>query len=103
MVWLTTDEDEGGAVQELYTLPDRAAAIVAVALLDRRLEIALKQVLRDGERRKGETVYERMFRPSGPIGAFSTKISLGYMIGLRIPRDREHGFHGMVNTDSTAT
>jgi hypothetical protein len=23
-----------------------------------------------------------MFRPSGPIGAFSTKISLGYMIGL---------------------
>jgi hypothetical protein len=24
-------------------------------------------------------------------------------VELRIPRDREQGFHGMVNTDSTAT
>ena len=30
------------------------------------------------------------------LGSFSRDI-------VRIPRDREHCFHGMVNTDSTAT
>jgi hypothetical protein len=29
--------------------------------------------------------------------------AIGFAIYLRIPRDREHCFHGMVNTDSTAT
>jgi len=31
------------------------------------------------------------------------RIPISFQQRVRIPRDREQGFHGMVNTDSTAT
>lgn len=82
MVWFPTDDDEITAIQELNKLPDRAMGIVAGALLERRLEIALKQSLRDAEIKKGESVHGRMFHASAPLGSFSAKIDMGFMISL---------------------
>src|SRR5256886_5644612 len=63
------------------------------------------------------SVFERTFKDYGlprairsdngvPFASTSaffglSKLSVWWL--LRIPRDREQGFHGMVNTDSTAT
>lgn len=84
MVWMATNQKEAGAIQELMGLPDRAAGIVAAALLEARLEAALRGVLRDGLTGNGKdaTVQNEMFRTSGPLGTFSAKIKLGFMLGL---------------------
>jgi hypothetical protein len=82
MVWIATDDAEGAAIQELQSLPDRACAIVAAALLEARLESALKHALQDASLSNGATVHSRMFYPSGPLGSFGSKIELGFMIRL---------------------
>ena len=82
MIWLSTQAEETAAIQELEGLPDRALAIVAVALLDTRLESTLRMHLRDGVRKGHGTLHQQMFRPSGPLGTLSAKISLGCMLGL---------------------
>lgn len=57
---------------------DRAAGIVAASIVEQRLEEALKSQLREDQPR----VLQELFHPSGPLGPFSTKISLAYLLGL---------------------
>lgn len=80
-MWVATNKEESAAIQELRSLPDRPLAIVAAALMERRLSALLTGCLQDGALRK-ETVFERMFRSSGPVGSFSAKIHLGFMVRL---------------------
>jgi hypothetical protein len=82
MVWIGASESEGKALQELYSLADRAAAIVAGALLDVRLETALRLKLRNAPISKGESVQSRMFEVRGALNSFSVKIDLGFMMGM---------------------
>jgi DNA-binding MltR family transcriptional regulator len=56
---------------------DRAAAIVAAAFLEDHLAIALKTRFHQDEKILNET-----FRSSGPLGSFSAKINLAFLIGL---------------------
>jgi hypothetical protein len=56
---------------------DRAAGIVAGSIAERRLEQALRSLMRDDE----PTISRQMFRPSGPLGPFSTKIDMAYLLG----------------------
>lgn len=57
---------------------DRAAGIVAGSIVERRLEEAIRSIMRNDQ----PTVANELFRPSGPLGSFRAKIDLGYMIGL---------------------
>jgi len=82
MVWVLNSKEEVLAVQELATISDRAAAIVAAALLENRIERSLKFHLVDHRKNAGASVHLDMFRSSGPLGSFSAKINMGYMIGL---------------------
>jgi DNA-binding MltR family transcriptional regulator len=77
MVWIATDDVEGSAIWELTKVEDRTAAITAGSILERRLEKSLKLHLYDDEE-----ITRDMFRESGPLGPFGTKIKLGFMIGL---------------------
>jgi hypothetical protein len=56
---------------------DRAAAIVAAAFLEDHLAIALKTRFHQDEKILNET-----FRSSGPLGSFSAKINMAFLIGL---------------------
>jgi hypothetical protein len=56
---------------------DRAAAIVAAAFLEDHLAIALKTRLHQDEK-----ILNDIFRSSGPLGSFSAKIDLAFLIGL---------------------
>jgi DNA-binding MltR family transcriptional regulator len=78
MVWISLSADEHSAIEDMEaTKSDRAAAIVAAALLEERLAEAIKTKLH-----REKEVVERLFRPSGPLGSFSAKIDLGFLMGL---------------------
>jgi hypothetical protein len=60
---------------------DRAAGIVAGSIAELRLEQALRSRLRTGEK-KIELLLLNLFRPSGALGPFSTKVDLAYLMGV---------------------
>ena len=82
MVWIITSGDEAEAIQDLKNTSDRAAAIVAAAILETRLEAILRRVLLDHKKNADRTIREEMFRTSGPLGSFSAKINLTFMLGI---------------------
>jgi hypothetical protein len=101
MSWTLDGKDEADAIKEINTLSDRAAAILAGAILDDRLGGALRGALRDHRKNAQTTVQEMMFDNMAPLGTFSAKINLGLMIGLYGPsawrdlhyiRDIRNGF-----------
>jgi len=59
---------------------ERACVILSAVLLDARLEIALKKVLRPSRARKPAN--DEIFGANAPIGTFSSKILLAYRLGL---------------------
>jgi hypothetical protein len=71
------NQDEKDAHAEIDTSTDRAAAIVSAAFLDDRLAAALKARLHHNK-----NITDKMFDPSGPLGSFSAKIDLAFLIGM---------------------
>ncbi|MDQ7250815.1 MltR family transcriptional regulator [Dongia sedimenti] len=68
---------EIGAADDIWTLEDRAAAIVAAALLDGALDRAVQAAfVQDPEALKS------MFAESSPLGSFGNRINLGYLLGI---------------------
>jgi hypothetical protein len=85
MIWgILSPESKGDdrrelerALFEIDNSPDRAAAIVAASFIERHLELALKaRLLRD------EDYLKEMFRSSGPLGSFASKIRMAYLLGI---------------------
>jgi len=64
-------------IKEILGERDRGAAIVATGFLEAKLTDAIKACLRD----HADTA-KRLFRPTGPIGAFGNKALLGFMLKL---------------------
>lgn len=77
MLWPALDEDEKAAIKELEDLSDRAAGIVAGALLERHLSNALKRIFH-----KDQKIFDEFFRTTGVLGSFSAKIDMGRLVGL---------------------
>ncbi len=71
-------EASNSIMMEINSTADRAAAISAGSLLEEALERALKGFLRA----ENKDVVSNLFRPSGALGAFETKIHLGLVTGL---------------------
>jgi hypothetical protein len=71
------DKSLSEAIAELDTASDRAAAIVATALVEDHLTTVLK-----GSLHQDEKIQLDMFRGSGPLGSFSSKINLAFLTGL---------------------
>jgi DNA-binding MltR family transcriptional regulator len=79
MLWYGRDEYRinPSAFEQLTNDSDRAAGLVAAAIVEQRLEEVIKFWLeRDVE------VQEKLFRASGPLGTFSVKIDLAYLMGI---------------------
>jgi DNA-binding MltR family transcriptional regulator len=85
MMWHLRSDEEAKAIHELDNTSDRAAAIVAGAILDDRLEETLKGLMVDHQKNASTSVHNNMFRSSGPLGSFSAKVDLCLMIGLFSP------------------
>jgi hypothetical protein len=83
MTFLGSNKDEAAAISELYgndskpPTSDRAAAIIAGSLLETTLTRTLVAHLHTHRK-----VTEDLFKVSGALGYFGTKINLGFLIGM---------------------
>jgi hypothetical protein len=79
MPFLPATKDEATAIEQLYdtSVSDRAVAIIAATLLEDRLTRTLKA--RFNENKK---ITDELFKVSGPLGYFGTKINVGFLVGL---------------------
>lgn len=77
MVWVASSDAEYSAIQSLQNDSDRAVAIVGAALVETRLEQALKSHFQ-----QDAALLEKMFGSSAPLGSFSAKIRLAFLMGL---------------------
>jgi DNA-binding MltR family transcriptional regulator len=79
--WLVTSPEDLAVLVEINRgASDRALAIVAASLIEIHLTKLIKQALIDNAK-----VEQMLFRSSGPLGAFATKIRLAYMMGMISP------------------
>jgi hypothetical protein len=81
-MWIGTGDSDADAFEDIVTLPDRASAIVAVAVIDDRLTVSIKQTLPNAHLKGSTTIHDAMFSGMGPLSSLSAKINLGFMIGL---------------------
>lgn len=81
-MWVNLSLEEAAAIKELQSLPDRAAGIVGATILESRLGERLKKETADLAIKEKITLHERMFHHSGPLGSFSARINLGFMLKI---------------------
>ena len=67
-------------VAEIDKGSDRSAGIVAAAFVEDQLTHLLKSRLRFED--EDDTIMREMFRSRGPLGSFSAKIDMGYLMRL---------------------
>ena len=81
MPWISLndkgEQDIPRTIAELQHNSDRAAGIVGAVLVDESLTALLKSRMQPDA-----DLLREMFRNSGPLGAFSSKINMGFLIGL---------------------
>lgn len=59
---------------------DRGTALAVAAWIDDALEECLRATLR-----QDEEVADKLFQPDGPLGSFSTRIKMAYLLGFITP------------------
>jgi hypothetical protein len=76
-VWNLETKGETDAIHSLANESDRGATIIAATFLEDRLEQGIIAKLRNEKK-----VIKELFIPTGAIGAFGTKISIGFLMRL---------------------
>jgi hypothetical protein len=81
MPWISVNQYERATfentVKEIEEGSERASAIVAGAFVDEHLTHAIKARLASND-----GIIKEMFRSSGPLGSFSSRIHLGFLLHL---------------------
>ena len=80
-VWNHKNKGEADAIGSLANESDRGAAIIAAAYLEDRLRGGIIQKLRR-DSKATKNIIDDLFRPGGPIGSFSVKIQLGFLMRI---------------------
>jgi DNA-binding MltR family transcriptional regulator len=80
MAWIGPEEDQP-IIDEIERQTDRAAALIAQAYMEQRLLNAIKAPLENED-----DIQQGLFRPSGPLGSFSSRIDLARLLGIIEPR-----------------
>jgi DNA-binding MltR family transcriptional regulator len=83
MQWLVTSPEDMAVLDEIKGASDRALGIIAESLVEIHLTKLIKQAfIQETKVGSKETVQAKMFQSSGPLGPFSTKIRMAYLMGL---------------------
>ena len=84
MRWSVTHPAETAAIEELYYhASDRAVGILIASIVEIHLTALIKgSMIKNSVSIGGEFVESKMFPSSGPLGSFSAKIRLAYLLGL---------------------
>jgi hypothetical protein len=83
-IWILLDEDEKSLLASLDLDSERGIAIIVGTMIEERLRRALL-----AKSNRNKIIEARLFHPSGPMGSFSSKIDLAYLIGM-ISSDAHH-------------
>jgi DNA-binding MltR family transcriptional regulator len=83
-MWLVTSPEDMAVLSEINQgASDRALGIIAASLVEIHLTKLIKQAfITETKTGQKQTVQELMFHSSGPLGAFSNKIRLAYLLGM---------------------
>lgn len=87
MTWIVADKDEQEFLSQLATYPDRIVGLLAVTIVDDRLERAIRAQWQDIP---NKDFLENLFNDNGPFGNFGIKIKIGFgthMYGLEAYND----------------
>jgi len=78
-MWTIESPDDDAIINELHveSYHDRVVGIIGASFLEDRLTTRIQEKLRTHQE-----IVPRLFKGSGPIAAFSTKIDLAYCLGL---------------------
>lgn len=76
--WGFLETKEGESLKDLPWLSDRAAGIVATALLENRLDAIVRENFVQDDAR----LMQQLFQEQGPLGTLSAKIQISYALGL---------------------
>jgi hypothetical protein len=86
------DAHKDRAIRAIHRETDRGAAIVSAAFLESRLELAIKETLRNHTLKKGATLFDRLFKGYGPLATFGAKIDLAFALEIAT-EDDYHDLH----------
>lgn len=64
-------------VHEIERSSDRAKAIVSAAFIDEEIKEQIQSRLRNDK-----TTINKLFKGSGPLGSFSARIDMAYLMGI---------------------
>jgi hypothetical protein len=78
-MFIARNKDEEEFLRQLAFLPDRLVGLLAPVLVDTRIEIAIRSRWKDDAKQE---LLRDLFRDGGALGAFGTRIKIGYAIGL---------------------
>lgn len=89
MTWITWGRDYSIASQAIPKQRDRGAAIIAQAILEQHLTVAINlrfsRPKTGAEKRLFADIESKMFKGIGPFASFSNKIDFGFLLGLYPP------------------
>jgi DNA-binding MltR family transcriptional regulator len=87
MHWLVTSPEDMAVLAEINQgASDRALGIIAASVVEIHLTKLIKDAfIMETTIKDKQTVRGQMFHSSGPLGAFSNKIRLAYLMGLISP------------------
>jgi DNA-binding MltR family transcriptional regulator len=77
VIWHVADDFEEELLEKLEHDSDRAAGIIAASMIEARMEGFLQMLMQ-----RDKIIEERLFKPSGPLGSFSAKIDLFFILNL---------------------
>lgn len=81
---------EGPAIEEEFTgESDRGCVLIMSAIIERILQSAIRKVLRANI---SENDLSEIFRAEGPLGSFSSRISVAYALGM-LGKNAKHDLH----------
>jgi hypothetical protein len=79
MTWIKGDKDDEEFINELANYPDRIVGLLAPAIVDKRLERAIRARWTDIP---NDALLKDLFRDGGPLGSFAIRIKIGFAIRI---------------------
>lgn len=81
-MWFSLNAQTDAAIRELEASSDRAAAIIAGAVIDSLLYDTIAKFLRGDNEAYSAKIRKDLFSAGGALGSFGSRTGLAYLIGL---------------------
>jgi DNA-binding MltR family transcriptional regulator len=82
MDWLVTSQEDAKVLAEIRNASDRAVGIIGASLVEIHLTALIKQCCIEEKTDQDKAAMNEIFRSSGPLGSFASKIHFAYLSGM---------------------